>query len=148
MKQTIQILKDKVIGYATTFTLMLSVVAFVSFVPPLYARMFGQFLSISAYMVLALISFYVLTRDYPCLTKALLGLLRGNGDKFREWVSHKKAIAILFIFLGSTAKFLGCVSQVYANQVAAKPVLIHFGNPLLCIVLLWIVTNKLNNDDK
>lgn len=142
MKTTAKILGRAALNYAVAFAMMGAVIALIVIVPGFYQRLFGQFLTIASYMMVALVSIYELQRTTPCLTKATLRIFIGDMTQLRAWFSDRKGVALLLSSLGGIFACIGSVSQVYANQVAAKPIFIHIANPLICIVVYWAITNK------
>lgn len=107
-----------------------------------YKRLFGQFVSIVSWGAVALYSFGSL-HCTPYKAKCGLKQVFIKND----WRAVKRAFAnrfflnMLLISASTTFIFLGNVAQLMADQVGDKPVLFHFGNPILC-AFLWRYINE------
>lgn len=112
-------------------------------IPDYYKRMFGQFLSISSTMTVALVSYAhigCIRRRVMC---SVLYALKGDSRRLMVFLKNKRAMSLFFISVGTSCITLGLIAQIYSNQVGDKPIFFHVAMPLLNIVLFWVATNKL-----
>lgn len=108
-------------------------------------RALGQFLSIASYFVIAVLSYALLSCPSKRARRALWAGFRKNDFRMlRVLLQNRDTKIRLLCLIGSLCCLCGSVAQMFSNQVAAKPIPIHFGNPIICIVLFWILVHPQN----
>ena len=121
--------------------LIVAVVAFSLFKDE-HKRLFGQFVSIVSWGAVALYSFGSL---HCTPYKAACGLkhvfVKNDWRAVKRAFSDRFFLNMLLISASTTFIFLGNVAQLMADQVGDKPMLFHFGNPILC-AFLWRYINE------